>query len=65
MGGIGVVAPAGLALLAVAAVVTPKTSRREADQDPLGAVLLMAGSTAVLYGLIEGPSHGWGAAGPD
>lgn len=53
--------PAGLALVAVAAAVTPKTPRREANQDPIGAVLLMAGSTAVLYGIIEGPSHGWGA----
>lgn len=57
-----VMVPAGLVLLAVAAVVTPKTPRREADQDPLGATLLMAGSTAVLYGIIEGPAHGWGAA---
>jgi EmrB/QacA subfamily drug resistance transporter len=27
--------------------------------DPAGAVLSMAGLTAVLYGIIEAPSHGW------
>lgn len=57
-----VMVPAGLALLVLVAAVTPKTPRREANQDPLGAILLTAGSTAVLYGIIEGPSHGWGSA---
>ncbi len=56
-----VMVPAGLGLLVLVAAVTPKTPRREANQDPLGAVLLTAGSTAVLYGIIEGPSHGWGS----
>jgi EmrB/QacA subfamily drug resistance transporter len=30
--------------------------------DPAGAVLSMAGLTAVLYGIIEAPSHGWTSA---
>lgn len=57
-----VMAPLGLVLAGVVAAVTPKTPRREANQDPVGALLLILGSTAVLYGIIEGPSHGWGSA---
>lgn len=57
-----VMGPAAVALMAVVAVVTPKTPRRAADQDPVGAVLLTAGATAVLFGIIEGPAHGWGSA---
>jgi len=31
--------------------------------DPLGAVLSITGLTAVLWSVIEAPSHGWGSAG--
>ena len=31
--------------------------------DPLGSVLSIVGLTALLWGIIEGPSHGWSSAG--
>lgn len=49
------------ALLALAvAVTTPRTDRSaRSNLDPLGALLLTAGLVAVLFGIIEGPAHGW------
>ncbi|MEU5766041.1 MFS transporter [Streptomyces asoensis] len=51
------------ALLAVAVTLTtPRTDRSpHADPDPLGTLLLTAGLVAVLFGIIEGPGHGWGS----
>ncbi|GAA5021823.1 MFS transporter [Kitasatospora paranensis] len=51
------------ALLAVAVRATvPELPRHPAASDPLGTVLLVGGTTALLYGIIEGPSHGWASA---
>ncbi|MEV5904627.1 MFS transporter [Streptomyces sp. NPDC052127] len=49
------------ALLALAvALTTPRTARSpHSNLDPLGTVLLTAGLVAVLFGIIEGPDHGW------
>ncbi|MFJ8084808.1 MFS transporter [Streptomyces sp. NPDC096205] len=52
------------ALLALAvAVTTPRTERSpHSNLDPLGTLLLTAGLVAVLFGIIEGPVHGWTSA---
>ncbi|WP_067829943.1 MFS transporter [Nocardia inohanensis] len=55
-----VVPLAALLALAVARC-TPRTPRRTASPDPIGAVLLTLGATAILYGIIEGPARGWAA----
>ncbi|MGW0870286.1 MFS transporter [Streptomyces sp. NPDC002740] len=49
------------ALLALAvALTTPRTDRSpHSNLDPLGTLLLTAGLVAVLFGIIEGPDHGW------
>ncbi|MER5194861.1 MFS transporter [Streptomyces sp. NPDC002884] len=48
------------ALLALAvALTTPRTDRSPSNLDPLGPLLLTAGLVAVLFGIIEGPDHGW------
>ncbi|MFJ3495755.1 MFS transporter [Streptomyces sp. NPDC086091] len=50
---------AALLALAVARTV-PRTARSpHSHPDPLGALLLTAGLVAVLFGIIEGPDHGW------
>ncbi|MCL3995195.1 MFS transporter [Streptomyces lavenduligriseus] len=52
------------AVLAVAvAVTTPRTARSaQGSPDPAGTLLLTAGLVAVLFGIIEGPGHGWASA---
>ncbi|MFF9024100.1 MFS transporter [Streptomyces eurythermus] len=52
------------AVLAVAvAVTTPRTARSaQGSPDPAGTLLLTAGLVAVLFGIIEGPGHGWTSA---
>ncbi|MBK3637786.1 MFS transporter, partial [Streptomyces sp. MBT97] len=49
------------ALLALAvALTTPRTDRSpHGNPDPLGTLLLTSGLVAVLFGIIEGPGHGW------
>ncbi|WP_333736468.1 MFS transporter [Streptomyces sp. IBSBF 2806] len=49
------------ALLALTvALTTPRTDPSPRNGlDPLGALLLTAGLVAVLFGIIEGPDHGW------
>ncbi|MFF0593013.1 MFS transporter [Streptomyces antibioticus] len=49
------------ALLALAVLVTtPRTARAPGGRpDPAGTLLLTAGLVAVLFGVIEGPGHGW------
>ncbi|MFG3230473.1 MFS transporter [Streptomyces antibioticus] len=49
------------ALLALAVLVsTPRTARAPGGRpDPVGTLLLTAGLVAVLFGVIEGPGHGW------
>ncbi|MFJ8045904.1 MFS transporter [Kitasatospora sp. NPDC096147] len=55
-----VCAPAALLLLALVTAVVPATPLRGTRQDPVGSVLLVAGFLALLHGVIEGPSRGWG-----
>ncbi|TGB05557.1 MFS transporter [Streptomyces sp. MZ04] len=52
------------ALLALAVVrTTPRTEKSVgAAIDPLGATLLTGGLVAVLFGIIESPTHGWTSA---
>ena len=52
--------PLGLAALILGAFVIP-TSRdpEHAAVDPVGAVLSIIGLGTLLFGIIEGPSHGW------
>ncbi|MGW1560965.1 MFS transporter [Streptomyces sp. NPDC002144] len=49
------------ALLALAvALTTPRTERSPGNHpDPLGTLLLTAALVALLFGIIEGPTHGW------
>jgi EmrB/QacA subfamily drug resistance transporter len=49
----------GLAVWAVRAA--PVSSRHDRQIDPLGAVLLVAASVALLIGIVEGPESGWGS----
>ncbi|MEU9131977.1 MFS transporter [Kitasatospora sp. NPDC048540] len=53
-----------LAALLAAAVATavPAVPRHPATPDATGSALLTGGLAAVLYGIIEGPSHGWASA---
>lgn len=56
------VVPLGALLaLAVARTVPRTPSRPEAAVDPFGALLLAGALLAVVYGIIEGPSYGWGS----
>jgi EmrB/QacA subfamily drug resistance transporter len=57
-------AGAPIALVA-AAIIAAKVPRQVPHRDPVdggGAVLLTAGSVALLFGIIEGPQDGWGSA---
>ena len=40
----------------------PSREKIHAPLDPLGAVLSIAGLSALVYGIIEAPDHGWGSA---
>jgi EmrB/QacA subfamily drug resistance transporter len=53
--------PIGLALLVVAAVVLPSSSRVHGHFDLAGAVTSTVGMSAVVYGLIEAGTTGWTA----
>ncbi|OKK17750.1 MFS transporter [Streptomyces sp. CB00455] len=56
------VVPLGALLAAAVARTVPRTpSRPDAAVDPMGAVLLAGALFAVVYGIIEGPSYGWGS----
>lgn len=50
---------AALALLAGLKLVPNSSDPHEAKLDPPGAILAVAGLGLVLYGIIEGPGHGW------
>jgi EmrB/QacA subfamily drug resistance transporter len=55
--------PLVVAALVGGRVLVPKSQDPHAEQlDPTGAVLSMVGLGGLLYGIIEGPSHGWRAA---
>jgi EmrB/QacA subfamily drug resistance transporter len=57
-----VVAPLTIALALVVAKVAPRGERNPATLDPVGAGLLTATVLALLFGIIEGPEHGWSSA---
>jgi EmrB/QacA subfamily drug resistance transporter len=52
--------PVAIVALVLGAFIVP-TSRdpRQTKIDPIGAVLSIVGLGALLYGIIEGPGHGW------
>ncbi|MFF3427867.1 MFS transporter [Streptomyces sp. NPDC002602] len=54
-----VVPLAALLALAVARTVPRTPSRPDASVDPVGALLLAGALFGVVYGIIEGPGHGW------
>ncbi|MFJ5776771.1 MFS transporter [Streptomyces sp. NPDC093094] len=59
----GVMVPLAALLALAVAVTTPRTGRSpHAALDPLGTLLLTSGLVAVLFGIIEGPVHGWTSA---
>jgi EmrB/QacA subfamily drug resistance transporter len=53
------VALAAVAFVGAIAIVPPSRSEHPPRLDPLGAVLSMTGLVALVYGIIEGPVHGW------
>src|SRR5579863_4810459 len=53
--------PIGLAVLAVGSMVLAETPGRTGHFDVAGALTSTAGMTAVVFGLVEAGSHGWGA----
>ncbi len=48
-----------LGLAALVARVAPASPRHDRRLDPLGAVLLVAASVALLLGIVQGPDAGW------
>ncbi|MFI9427422.1 MFS transporter [Streptomyces achromogenes] len=55
--------PLAAVLAAAVAVATPRTARSaQGSPDPAGTLLLITGLVAVLFGIIEGPGHGWTSA---
>ncbi|MER6243265.1 MFS transporter [Streptomyces griseorubiginosus] len=56
--------PLAALLAGAVAVTTPRTERAPRQQlAPLGTLLLTAGLVATLFGIIEGPVHGWTSPG--
>jgi EmrB/QacA subfamily drug resistance transporter len=54
--------PLVLGALVAGRVLVPNSEDPHAEQlDPVGAALSIVGLGAVLYGIIEGPTHGWTA----
>ncbi|MFI9509951.1 MFS transporter [Nocardia sp. NPDC052566] len=51
--------PISLVLGALVARVAPVSPRHERRLDPLGALLLVGASVALLVGIVEGPEAGW------
>jgi EmrB/QacA subfamily drug resistance transporter len=51
----------GLVALVLATIYTPATPRQERRIDVVGAALLVLCFVALLYGIIEAPTAGWGA----
>ncbi|RDI63643.1 MFS transporter [Nocardia pseudobrasiliensis] len=56
------VVPIALALAALVALIAPVSARHDRDLDPLGTVLLVGASVALLLGIVQGPETGWGSA---
>ncbi|GAA5156937.1 MFS transporter [Amycolatopsis dongchuanensis] len=55
------VVPVALVLAAVVGRIAPVSPRHDRRLDPLGAVLLVAASVALLLGIVQGPEAGWGS----
>ncbi|MEV6211347.1 MFS transporter [Kitasatospora sp. NPDC051914] len=55
-------APLAAVLAAAVLRTVPDLPRHATPADPVGSALLIGGTGAVLYGIIEGPSHGWWSA---
>jgi EmrB/QacA subfamily drug resistance transporter len=53
--------PLALAAAALIGWNVPRQTRHEDPVDSVGALLLTAGSVALLYGVIDGPQDGWGS----
>ncbi|HEV7861274.1 MAG TPA: DHA2 family efflux MFS transporter permease subunit [Acidimicrobiia bacterium] len=54
--------PLVVAALVAGRVLVPQSRDPHAEKlDPTGAILSMAGLAGLLYGIIEGPAHGWAA----
>ncbi|HEY3671188.1 MAG TPA: MFS transporter [Acidimicrobiia bacterium] len=51
-----------VALVAGFFLIPRSREKIHAPLDPLGAVLSIAGLSALVYGIIEAPDHGWGSA---
>jgi predicted MFS family arabinose efflux permease len=54
--------PVSLVLTALVARVAPVSSRHGRPLDPLGALLLVGASVALLLGIVQGPEAGWASA---
>ncbi|MEV0465044.1 MFS transporter [Nocardia tengchongensis] len=55
-------APMALGLAALVGWVAPVSARHDRRLDPIGTLLLVAASVALLVGIVEGPVAGWGSA---
>ncbi len=53
--------PIALALAALVGMIAPVSRRHGRRLDPLGAVLLVGASVALLLGIVQGPEAGWGS----
>ncbi|UIJ62766.1 MFS transporter [Amycolatopsis acidiphila] len=53
--------PVSLVLAALAGRFAPVSPRHDRRLDPLGAVLFVAASVALLLGIVQGPEAGWGS----
>jgi MFS family permease len=54
--------PVSLVLAALVGRLAPVSPRHDRRLDPLGAVLLVGASLALLLGIVQGPEAGWGSA---
>jgi EmrB/QacA subfamily drug resistance transporter len=54
--------PVGIAAIILTAVFVPESRAPRARRfDPVGQVLVMVALATLVYGIIEGPGHGWGS----
>jgi EmrB/QacA subfamily drug resistance transporter len=54
--------PVGIAAIILTAVFVPESKAPRARRfDPVGQVLVMVALATLVYGIIEGPGHGWGS----
>ncbi|WP_431969398.1 MFS transporter [Nocardia sp. bgisy134] len=54
--------PVALILAALVGLVAPVSPRSDRSLDPLGTVLLVGASVALLIGIVQGPEAGWDSA---